>query len=315
MITLGDLQTWSTRAVTPATAPEICFRLAGLSRWWLRETVATAANQLADDVFESLESAWAALTAGLITAVQGLNPRTDVWASAAWGPLGVSEVDGLKDKLTTAAEWGARKFFVPVWQVEAAQDIVAEMGKDLAICPLAMPFPPDAYQSLRGYLADFSSRPSPPASCDDELGFQRCRQYYLSQPGWKKTTSQFYESHLLGTILQRCRNLIAARHPEFHARHLVGIVSGSPELTVMAAVATGVTHCFLLHTTTFAANAQVCRDELVGKHGFGSEHVRLADIGSFPPAAEAIAQAVGDYAEAIAAEEIVVNGKPPWAIV
>jgi hypothetical protein len=219
---------------------------------------------LADDVFETAASGWAAVLAGLIAALQGLEPVPAAWASAAWdGRVGLARVDGLPEKLGLAVRWGAATFAVPVWQRGEAEDWVTENAPGrLEILPLPAPAEPDPWATVKDFLSRFTAAPAPPHSADDDEGFERCRQYYLNLPAFKDQDTQFYQTHLHDAISERCRRKVARDYGHVRPTHLITIVSKSPELAVMAARAMGVTHCLLLHTPDLAAAALDCKGRL-----------------------------------------------------
>jgi hypothetical protein len=266
-----------------------------------------ARTPLADDVFETVASGWAAVTAGLIAALQGLDPVPQVWASAAWDRrTGLARVDGLPEKLSQAVDWGATTFAIPVWQRGEAEDWVAENAPGrLELLPLPAPAEPNPWASIKDYLSRFTGPPPPPNSTDDEDGFQRCRQYYLNLPAFKGLDTRFYRTHLQEAINSRCRRKLKAAYDHVRPTHLVTIVSKSPELAVMTARAVGVTHCLLLHTPDQEATAVACQTEL-------SPEVEALPQ-SFTPGSEMpreIRQAVMQFTAGVPEEKVVIDLKP-----
>ena len=189
-------------------------------------------------------SGWAALAAGLLVAAEGGTPDPQVWATGSWGNRrGILPVDGLKQKLELAAEFGARAFFVPSVQAEEA----AQLASGLEIGQLQMS-EPEPSRALAELALCLETAPPPPRNPDDLAAVERCVDYYSKRPRGRPGTTQFYWSHLLPTITQRCRSQVRSEYGDCRPTHIVTIVSGSPELVLLAVRALDVKHCLLLYT-------------------------------------------------------------------
>lgn len=205
-------------------------------------------------------SGWAALAAGLLVAAEGGVPDPHVWATGSWDDRrGIQPVDGLKQKLDLAAEFGARAFFVPSVQAEEA----TPLAEGVVIGRLHMG-ELDATRTLAELALRLESPPPPPSGPDDGKAFQRCRTYYQRQPRGEPRTTAYYWTHLLPTITQRCRSQVLARYPDCRPANMVTIVSGSPELVLLAARSLDVQHCLLLYTPDGASSRdQTSRMQMV----------------------------------------------------
>lgn len=189
-------------------------------------------------------SGWAALAAGLLVAAEGGTPDPRVWATGSWDDRsGIQPVDGLKQKLDLAVELGAQVVFVPFHQAAEAERRMD--GLEIGRLVMGEPAPCRALAELSLRL---ESPPPPPTGPDDEEAFRRCRNYYQRQPRGEPRTTAYYGTHLLPTITQRCRSQILARYPDCRPAHMVTIVSGSPELVLLAARSLDVRDCLLLYT-------------------------------------------------------------------
>ncbi|HYT91576.1 MAG TPA: hypothetical protein VEL76_22880 [Gemmataceae bacterium] len=187
-----------------------------------------------DDVLEH-ESGWAPLAGGLYLRAHGGRPCPDVWATGRWdGDCGVVDVGGLEAKAALAWEWGATKLFVPERQARTvAMDLI--FGKLYS----GLRAPADA---LRDYRAALDAMPLREDSQDERLRF------YFRQPERHPATTAFYRSHFLPEIIRQRRDQLVCDYPGWAPTHLVTVVSGSPELILLAARALDVRYCVLLYT-------------------------------------------------------------------
>lgn len=197
------------------------------------------------DVPLECSSGWASLAAGLLVAARGGSPDPRIWATGAWdGRDGIRPVDFLAEKLELAVQYGVRAVFVPQVQCQAARGVA---GGRLEIGCLRM-----AERDPLRALGDLAQRlelpPPPPDGPDDVQGFLRCRRYYENQPRGESRTAQYYWTHLLPTITQHRRAQLVQQYPACRPTHMVTIVSGSPELVLLAARALDVRRCLLLYT-------------------------------------------------------------------
>lgn len=188
-----------------------------------------------DEVLEH-ESGWAPLAGALHILTQGGKPCPDVWATGRWdGDGGIVAICGLKAKLALARAWRAREVFVP----ESQAHIPVEDLK-LGSLQSGLRAPTDA---LRNYLAALDAPPPTDASREERT------KYYLRQPARTAAALAYYHSHLLGDIVTDRRRQLDTAWPGWAPTHLVTVVSGSPELILLAARVLQVRHCLLLYTS------------------------------------------------------------------
>ena len=198
-------------------------------------------------------SAWAPLAAGLMLASWQGQPDTTVWASGAWAQgQGVLPVNGLKDKLAVAAEFGARTFFVPQMQLEEARRFAAQLaeaqgsaaaGDTLEVAPLVSADPQPRI-AFREYWSRLGVPPGPEAE-------QPLRAaYYL-----RLTDDDRARRYYIENILADVRQDLAAAAGSSQATHLVTIVSKAHGLVDLALGALRPTACLLLHDREMAADS------------------------------------------------------------
>jgi hypothetical protein len=200
-------------------------------------------------------SGWAALAGGLLTLLDGGRPRPDVWATAAWdSDGGVAWVGELAAKFNWARHCGVRSLFIPQVQVS---ELPAAEGCEIQGLPAGLRSP---RETLRDYLIVLDVPP------DTNAPRQQRAAYYLRHPVEHPLIVSYYQDHLLGEIIARCQDQLAADWPGWRPTHLVTIVSGSPDLVVLSARVLAVADCLLLHTKQYAASAAEAAEAL---RGFG----------------------------------------------
>lgn len=190
------------------------------------------------------DSGWAALAAGLLVAAEGGTPDPRVWATGSWDDRGgIRQVELLEQKLNLARASGVTAFFVPASQGDEA----ARWASGIEIGRLRT-----AERDPRRALVELTLRletpPPPPIGSEDVAGLERCIAYYLKRPRGELRTTQFYWTHLLPPVTQRCRSQVLAEYGDCQPSRMVTIVSGSPELVLLAARALDVKRCLLLYT-------------------------------------------------------------------
>jgi hypothetical protein len=214
------------------------------SRWGLR-LGPEVGEQSFTDLFVECASGWASLAAGLLVASGGGRPNPKVWASGSWDWRdGIRRVDHLTEKIQLAAELGAERFFVPDSQIQEAEQVAQGIG--LHIGRLV-----SAKRDPRAALDDYLwSLEAPPRLSSDPDNFDRCKAYYLRpRIESRRELDEYYQSQLLPRIVRNLRGQVQTEWPAWNPTRLVTIVSGSPDLVRMSALALGVRHCLLLHTT------------------------------------------------------------------
>jgi hypothetical protein len=191
------------------------------------------------------DSGWASLAAGLLVAARGGSPNPRIWATGSWDDGdGIRPVEFLSEKLDLAVQRGAQVCFVPQVQREEAQRL---SGGGIEIGCLRMA-ERDPVRTLADLTVRLESPPPPPDGPDDQDAFERCSKYYRNQPRGEPAATRYYWTHLLPTITQRCRAQILAQYENCRPTHMVTIVSGSPELVLLAARSVDVRRCLLLYT-------------------------------------------------------------------
>jgi hypothetical protein len=190
------------------------------------------------------ESGWASLAAGLQVASLGGRSDPRVWASGSWDwQDGIRPVSHLDRKLEIAGEYNVRQFFVPDSQVDEARMLVA--GRGIEIGPLYSGRR-DPCEALAEYLWALEV---PPRLTEDPASLDRCRDFYLRIRASKpEAADQFYREQLLSRLASDLRQKVSEKWPGWCPRHLVTVVSGSPNLTRLTATALKVDSCLLLHT-------------------------------------------------------------------
>ncbi len=211
--------------------------------WGLQPAASWAGTDVSDMPL-GCRSGWASLAAGLLVAADQGTPDRHVWASGSWDASGgIQPIDYLPEKLALASEYQAWTFFVPVAQVDEARKI----SHGIEIGRLQM-----AEQDPGRALADLTLRlqtpPPPPRSVNDQEGFKHCVRYHANLPRGAAKTVEYYVSHLLPTIIYRSRQQLLEQYPDCQPTQMVTIVSGSPELVLLAAHALDIRRCLLLYT-------------------------------------------------------------------
>jgi hypothetical protein len=207
-------------------------------------------------------SGWAPLAAGLIIAAEGGQPDPHVWATGIWNRRGIQSVSHLEEKLGLASDHGAVEFFVPESNRAEAESIIRERGLPQPRIGILKAGTPERRTALCNYLVRLKAQPEPPQNADDRAGFDRCVRHHLGQPREEERTTQFYWSHLLPTIIERCRRQVQSQWKDWHPTYLVTIVSASPELVPITALALGVQQCVLLYTRDLDSNGEKTQSSL-----------------------------------------------------
>src|SRR5207302_1275040 len=148
------------------------------------------------------------LLGGLLLARDGGVPDTHVWASAAWHPeYGIGRVEGLREKLDLAGEWGARQVFVPAQnqpEVSAWREGVQNALKVELLSPVSSS--PQPSRLLAPYLEQLGTEPSVDAP------FATRRAFY-ARVNWGRA-GKFYGTHLLTDAIERCRKRLREDCPD-----------------------------------------------------------------------------------------------------
>lgn len=265
---------WSRRATTDPRLPADLRRVADD----VRRAVGTADSRVADfrlgwpdelhwpdlgdwsgDVL-SADSAFPALLAGLIAAVNQQPSQPDVWATGQWRDgAGICAVDGIAQKVDEVLRWPVRELFVP-------QDNVAEARKAAADRLIVRPFPAsgaDVHVVMNPLLAAWLIEPLREFSAEElhrhdesEKLFEELAEYHrkLQNHNDQARAEEFYERRLLPLIALRCRDRLTRRGtPPPKTEGLVAIASHQPETIRTAVAVFQPTKCLILYTTEESA--------------------------------------------------------------
>ncbi|GIW92474.1 MAG: hypothetical protein KatS3mg110_0515 [Pirellulaceae bacterium] len=156
-----------------------------------------------------------------------------VWITGAWDDQvkEVQEVSGIRAKVTTMLQFGARRIFVPAQNFNEARSVARQLGSP-PDCVQALPLASDILAVLRPVLALLGVPPSKDAPWDD-----RKRYYsFLVRYSGPERPSEYYRRNLIDDVISRCGerlddNLrrIAESRPV-----LITSLSYSPEMVLIA---------------------------------------------------------------------------------
>jgi hypothetical protein len=216
-------------------------------------------------------SAWAALAAGLLLALDEAGPNPRVWATGAWAEPGggIVRIDFLKPKLRLGMACGAEAVFVPESQVEeaatAVQQIAAELEADPEGLRLLHEEAPRSAPKVGvprpeiGRLREGTARPR--AALDEYLArlFQRPlltdppatrRAWYrlLVERGDAAAARSWFVDALLLEIASECRRHLVGQCGDGLPTDLVTIASDSWELVPLMVEIVRPRRCLALYT-------------------------------------------------------------------
>ncbi len=182
------------------------------------------------------ESAFFALAAALYLARHApqapSNPK--IWVSAAWDPNDryVRRVDGIRYKVATALQFGAKTIFVPPGNLhearKAVQDLSADASPDVV---RSVPTQNTFAATLKPILVQYRVRP--PANAP----FDELKAYHLYiAPLDRRQCKEFHASHLFPHIVKKCVEQLPPDLRELAERRpvLVAPVSHSEDLIRLA---------------------------------------------------------------------------------
>lgn len=194
------------------------------------------------------DSAWASLAVGLLLATWEGNPDPKLWASGAWTPgQGIQQVEGLESKLTLAARFDARAFFVPQSQVE---DLCAWAQSHR--CPVRVEPLLRSESDLRVALGEYLNQLDHPIGPGDHLTGKRAAHFLRIQD--HLIAERFYRQHILPDLAEKLRTQV----PDELAcggKKLITIVSQGFELVSLAVRVLRPAECLLLHDAELASKA------------------------------------------------------------
>jgi len=274
----------------------------------------------ADDLFETFDSASIALAAGLITALQGLEPNLSAFSSAAWDvDCGIGSVEGLLEKCRTASDLGATDFFVPAWQKQDLLKQIEANKIEVNIHGLASGVDPgQLWPAVQAVLEVFARVPAAPTSVDDEEAFKTCVRYFLNLPARSERQNQFYQTHLFRIIAARCRDKIFSDHQNIGLTHLVTIASGGKDVTLLTILSTGVERVLLLHSDDSEqrkvaleiANQLDTQRSIFKQSGFRVPEVEKVAFQDDSQIVAHLQQSIGSFVKGIEPQQVIFDLKP-----
>ena len=205
------------------------------------------------------ESAWAALAGSLIVADEGGRPDTAVWSTGGWSKeSGIQSIGGLEAKLKLAGEFGARSFYVPASQADAARRWCSRHSPGMEIGLLRSDEGLAYREALADYLADLDVPPQLPVDC---ISPDYARWYLRLKSRSPSRAKRAYQEAIIGRVILAGRRSL---HPPWShpPQTLITIASDNPELVPIAAGILGVKRCVLLWSAEKQAQAQVASDLL-----------------------------------------------------
>jgi hypothetical protein len=185
------------------------------------------------------DSAWVSLAVGYLVWRDYNTPRIDtrVWATAAYDPDAreLRAVDGIRNKLQTMMEFGARHIFVPPQNLEEARRVILSMpdhhSAQVQVSALNISGDP------RALLGPISAvYPLPP---DMSAGFEEKRDYYIfvatHESRESKKSREFYREYILPDVICKCREQLSddLRSLIGKVSYVVGSASFNPETLVI----------------------------------------------------------------------------------
>jgi hypothetical protein len=288
----------------------------GLRRWGLSLDLGPGGEEVdLSDLEMSFESAWAPLAGGLLLAEKGIASDPGTWATGAWDAGGgVGPVEGLGAKLSLAAEYGVRHFFLPLAQRAEAEAWLADTPGSGVRLGWLVPSPdPQPEALLRPYLARLGWPPG-----RDEP-FEARRRYYALQPRGRPAAEHYYRECLLPEIAARLRAQAGASWPGWRPELLVTVLSPSAALVRLMAEALRVPEVMLLveggQEAALPVAADAVRDEL-GRAGARCVVARF-DEASIQDMEDRFSCLIQEAAGGRAAESLAIDltpGKKPMTV-
>lgn len=214
------------------------------------------------------DSGWASLAASLILASQGIRPRPEVWASAAYqrGEC-IVRVAGIEEKIAAARRFGAQHVFLPI---ENRPDAAGWTTRTTGM--LALHYLPFGASRPRDCLRPYLDLLGQPPTADDSFETRSNFYVLLSNPAQAR---QYYLDVILDEAVTRLT-------PEFERQAngrydtLITVVSHSDELARLAARIVGPSKCLLLHDVGRDQSAGEIRRDLA-HHGIDARIAAFND--------------------------------------
>jgi hypothetical protein len=280
-----------------------------------------------------VSSGWAALAGGLLLARGDGVPDVDVWASAAWHEeygIGAVEALSLSAKLDLAAEWKIRQMFVPAQnqsEVDQWRNLGGSVNVEL-LTPmtrrpdLGRPLepgqqvihqlkgkgsrPPALALLLERYLDQIGTEPRP------EESFNRRYKHYSRVS--RRRANDFYFTHLLDDVVERCREHTMSGHPYCRPTHLVTVVSNQPAVVALAPRVLEAKHCLVLHEDPPDKLIQVNRNKVMdelSRHGVTPVPAGVR-LGNRADELVQMETAVADFARGVPSERLAFDLTPGY---
>jgi hypothetical protein len=213
-------------------------------------------------------SVWAPLAAGLLLAAYKGKPDPAVWSSGVWlAKKGIQPINELEAKLTVAADFGAKTFFVPEPDVENAGSIATSRKIPLKILAIiaGKPSPNDA---LRDYRARLHLRPA-----RNDPKTERAA-YYLDRPT-PQDAQQYYLDDILSDVAADCCRRLDESWPCRTIAALITTVSGGTELIDLAVRVLRPPKCLALYSDRFETAARQVKERIEADRSGPACEVRL----------------------------------------
>lgn len=192
------------------------------------------------------ESAWVSLVGGLLLAAWKEKPNPEIWASGEFvAGKGIMPVDGIAEKAAAAAEFGAKKLFLPKENI--TENIIRATADEhgLTLVPLG-----GATEGLRkglgNYLDELEVPPGREAS-------QEQRRNYFLRVSDDSRAQKYYRQYILPDVLNQSA---AARIRQLQTSHLVMIISGGYSQVDIALAIAQPRRCLLLYNEDKAREAE-----------------------------------------------------------
>jgi hypothetical protein len=223
-------------------------------RWGLNLNRSVLGNRvdlqgLSADHFDP-PSGWPALAAGLWLAAHNILPKPGIWATGNWvqARKGFGTIGFLEQKLNLALDWkNVTDVFVPATQADAADKWKKEQATSIKLHYLESSGT-DLTSVLNRYLIALGS---PPTIHDP---FEARRNYYRLDASNLKA---YYLDTLLPDILNDQREWVQKNWTDFPITHFVGMISFSPELSILGPYMAGAKKVLLFHTPDLLKETEI----------------------------------------------------------
>ncbi|MGB9687426.1 hypothetical protein [Thermogutta sp.] len=168
-------------------------------------------------------SAWAPLAGSLMVAAGDGKPDHRVWATGAWKPgVGLTRVEGIREKLALASEFEATQFFVPASCFDEARQLARDNNWSIEIKKFEQSTDRPR-EALRPYISQLRVRAS---KSDSEK--ERAKTYLQIPDDIERR--QYYLDCIVEDLAERLRDQFSKEPEKLACRSFITVVSDSPEL-------------------------------------------------------------------------------------